>query len=73
LTELRIELLSTSVRIPPGWRLRLALAGADADSFAHVPEGGAPTIIVERGPDTPSRLVLPVMEGRQLHPAHSSP
>ncbi len=37
---LRFSLLSTAVRLPAGYSLRLVLAGADADQFARYPAEG---------------------------------
>lgn len=60
LTAIRLRLLPTSVRIPPGWRVRLALAFADAETFAPLSGGTPPRVTVAYGPDAPSRLLLPV-------------
>jgi putative CocE/NonD family hydrolase len=61
--ELRFGLLPTSVRIHRGHRIRVAIAGADRDSFARVPEAEVPVITVERNRDSPSSIVLPVAGG----------
>jgi putative CocE/NonD family hydrolase len=58
-TELRFGLLPTSVVIRRGHRLRLAIAGADADSFAPVAEAERPAITVGYGAGR-SDLELPV-------------
>jgi len=60
LAEARIRMLPTSVVVPVGWRLRLALAGFDSDTFERVPAAGAPKIEVVCGGATPSELVLPI-------------
>ncbi len=60
-TELRIRMIPTSVLIPRGWSVRLALAGADRETFEQIPEGEAPEITVEWGVETPSALHLPVV------------
>jgi putative CocE/NonD family hydrolase len=57
---LAIELMPTSVRFRAGHRIRLAIAGADADSFARVPAQGTPELRVLRGAAQPSHLELPV-------------
>jgi hypothetical protein len=59
--EAAIEMLPTSVLIPRGHRLRLALAGADASQFARIPAQGGLSWSVKRGPAFPSRLDLPVI------------
>ena len=56
-----LGLYTTSVRIPAGYRLRLSLAGADATSFARIPETGeAPNWRVHQGGATASGLTLPL-------------
>jgi hypothetical protein len=59
--ELAFALQPISVRLPRGHRLRLALAGADRDSFARVPAAGAVHWRVERGGEHATRLELPVV------------
>jgi len=56
--ELAFELLPVSYRFAAGHRVRLALAGADADAFAPV---AASTLEVHRGGAHASRVILPVM------------
>jgi len=56
--ELAFDLLPVSYRFAAGHRIRLALAGADADSFAPVSAG---TIEVQRTRTHASRVDLPVM------------
>jgi putative CocE/NonD family hydrolase len=58
--ELRFDLLPTSYRFRAGHAVRLALAGADRDHFARIPEHVAPTWQVQRNEGDPSRLLLPV-------------
>jgi putative CocE/NonD family hydrolase len=59
--ELTFELWATSVLIKKGHSLRIAIAGADKDTFAHYPmDGGTPTITVERNARHPSRIDLPI-------------
>lgn len=57
---LTFGLLPISVLIRRGHRLRVALAGADADSFARIPAEGSPSWRVMRGPEHPSCIDLPV-------------
>ena len=57
---LEFELWATSVLIRRGHRLRIAIAGADADTFARYPNNGeVPTITVERNARYASHVVLP--------------
>ncbi len=59
--EITFDLWATSVHIPAGHRIRVALAGADAGNFARYPRGGeSATWTIERGSDHPSRIVLPM-------------
>src|SRR4249920_1423385 len=51
-------LAPTSVRIETGWRLRLALAGADRGTFGVAP-GQPKSITLEYGGPASSRLLLP--------------
>lgn len=61
LSELRFGLLPVSVLIQRGHRLRIALAGADKDTFARVPAEGAVTWQVSRTASAPSYIELPVI------------
>jgi hypothetical protein len=54
-----IELHALSVVIPKGYRLRVALAGADADTFARYPAQGDPIYTVYRSAAFPSWIELP--------------
>ncbi|HXW25454.1 MAG TPA: CocE/NonD family hydrolase [Xanthobacteraceae bacterium] len=58
--HLRIALLPVSWRLRKGSRIRLAIAGADADHFAQVPHGRPPTLTLHHGGAMPSRLDLPL-------------
>jgi putative CocE/NonD family hydrolase len=61
--SLSIPLTSLSAVIPKGWRLRTAIAGADADTFARYPADGETQLTVFRGPGG-STLRLPVAPWR---------
>jgi hypothetical protein len=58
--ELRFDLMPTSYVFPAGHRIRLALAGADADHFARIPAAGAVSWRVQRSSSHASSLLLPV-------------
>jgi putative CocE/NonD family hydrolase len=58
--RLCIALLPVSWRLRQGSRLRLAIAGADADHFAQVPHGRPPTLTLHHSGAMPSRLELPL-------------
>jgi predicted acyl esterase len=57
---IEMPLFATSVRIEAGHRLRIAVAGHDASTFARYPSEGAPVLTVVHSPDSPSFLELPV-------------
>jgi putative CocE/NonD family hydrolase len=58
--EITLGLWATSVLIRKGHRIRVAIAGADADTFLRYPrDGGVPTLSVQRGAAYPSRIELP--------------
>jgi putative CocE/NonD family hydrolase len=59
--ELSFELWATSVLIREGHSLRIAVAGADKDSFLRYPRNGeVPTITVERNSMYSSHVSIPV-------------
>jgi putative CocE/NonD family hydrolase len=61
--ELTFELWATSALIRKGHRIRVAVAGADADSFLRYPKSGeVPTLNVERNQLHPSCVRLPMKE-----------
>ena len=59
--EIAITLLPTSVRIPQGFSLRLAIAGHDQDAFHRYPTRGFPTIKIHREQAFVSSLTVPVV------------
>jgi hypothetical protein len=60
MAQLRFALLPTSVRIERGHRIRIAIAGADRDTFARLPAAGQPVLTVERTAQNPSGVELPI-------------
>ncbi|MGJ5199573.1 MULTISPECIES: CocE/NonD family hydrolase [unclassified Bradyrhizobium] len=61
---IRIPLLPTAWRFAAGSRIRLSIAGADADHFAQVPHGRPPLLTVAFGGERPSALHLPLVASR---------
>ena len=61
IAELAFKLFPTSVRIPAGYALRLAIAGHDKDTFTRVPTKGSPVVKLHWGSLHPSRIELPVV------------
>jgi len=61
IVEFTFDLIATSVLIKGGHRIRMAIAGADKDSFDRFPrDGSIPTMRVERNTRYPSKIVLPM-------------
>jgi predicted acyl esterase len=61
IAELKFALQPTSVLIRKGHRLRIAIAGADKDTFARIPDAGVPVIKVARNKHNASWIELPVI------------
>ncbi len=59
--ELTFGLLPISVLIRYGHRIRVAIAGADKDTFARIPPQGLPTIQVARSQLFASHIRLPIV------------
>ncbi|PCI53310.1 MAG: hypothetical protein COB36_12785 [Alphaproteobacteria bacterium] len=54
-----VPLYNISVLIPKGYRIRIAIAGADRDTFARVPDEGMPVFTINRSRTHPSFVDLP--------------
>ncbi len=61
IAEVKIGMLSTSTLIRKGHAIRVAIAGADKDSFARIPEAGDPKIAISRNKNRPSAIQLPII------------
>jgi putative CocE/NonD family hydrolase len=61
--EITFGLYPTSVLIKKGHRIRVALAGADKDTFVRLPAEGTPVITVARDKLHASFIDLPVVRG----------
>ena len=61
LAELKFALQPTSVLIKKGHRLRIAIAGADKETFARIPETGDPAIKLARNKQNASWIELPLI------------
>ena len=59
--EVTFALHPTSVLFRRGHRIRIAIGGADADTFARIPEDGTPEWSVIRDPQRASHIALPVI------------
>jgi len=61
IVELTFALLPTSVLIRRGHRIRVAIGGADKDTFARIPAKGAPLFQISRNRRLTSYIRLPVV------------
>jgi putative CocE/NonD family hydrolase len=61
--EVSFQLWPIVALIKTGHRIRIAIAGADADMFDPIPAEGNATLTIHRGGDNPSRVILPVVSG----------
>jgi putative CocE/NonD family hydrolase len=71
--QLRFGLLPTSWLFRVGSRIRLAIAGADADHYAQTPHGRPPVLTVRHGLAHPSAIDLPWREGSRAEEGTRSP
>jgi len=61
IAEISFGLLPTSVLVHKEHRLRVAIAGADRDTFVRIPSEGNPTITIERNRNNASFINLPII------------
>ena len=61
MAEIAFDLFPISVLLKKGQRIRLAIAGADKDTFASIPGCEKPEITVERNSVYASYLDLPII------------
>ncbi|MHA2400125.1 MAG: CocE/NonD family hydrolase [Promethearchaeota archaeon] len=62
ITEVKFEFRVTSVVIRKGHRIKLAIAGADRDTFKRYPSEGKPTITIARNTHNASYIDLPIIQ-----------
>ena len=62
--KITFDLLPISVLLQKGWRIRVAIAGADADTFDSIKECETPVITVERNQSYASFIDLPIVNKR---------
>ena len=60
LIDVTIRMLPTAVVVPAGWAIRLALAGADVETFGSPTDPADAEVSLEYGPDDPATLTLPI-------------
>jgi uncharacterized protein len=61
IAELKFALQPISVVIKKNHRLRIAISGADKDTFVRIPDSGVPTIRVARNQQNASWIELPII------------
>ncbi len=59
--EVVFQLQPISIRIPPLYRIRVAIAGHDEDNFSRLPQQGNPTLKIFRGGNSSSFMELPTI------------
>ena len=60
--ELKFALYPTSITLKKGYKIRVAIAGADKESFARYPAEGIPTLKIQRNNKNSSFLMLPIIQ-----------
>ena len=60
--EVKISLIPTSIVIQKGHRIRIAIAGADKDTFSRCPADGNPVITISRNKNHASYIELPIIQ-----------
>ncbi|MBI9043944.1 MAG: CocE/NonD family hydrolase [Anaerolineaceae bacterium] len=60
--EMRIGMYATSVLIPEGYRIRIAIAGHDASCFERIPDQEETIITIETNSISPSFITVPIKE-----------
>ncbi len=63
MTKMRIPLFATSIQLPKGYRIRVALAGAAKGLFDRYPATGDPEWTISRSQLAPSFIELPTVSG----------
>jgi putative CocE/NonD family hydrolase len=63
--ELKIGLLPTSALIRRGHRIRVAIAGADKDTFVRIPAERTPTLRIARNQRLASYICLPIVNNKK--------
>jgi putative CocE/NonD family hydrolase len=63
LLRIVVPLMPVAAILKTGHRLRIAIAGHDADTFARYPESGEVSFEIHRGGADATRLELPVVVG----------
>jgi len=62
IANITFGMLPTSVLVRKGHRLRVALAGADKETFSRYPTEGSPTISIIRDANHASFIEIPIIK-----------
>ncbi|NHI92613.1 MAG: CocE/NonD family hydrolase [Candidatus Lokiarchaeota archaeon] len=62
LMEIKFALYPTSILLRRGYRIKLALSGADKDTFAREPQNGMPILTIERNTIKSSLIKIPIIK-----------
>lgn len=60
--KLHFKLMPTSFLVKKGHQIRVAIAGADKDTFERTPAAGTPTWHILRSAKHPSKVTLPIID-----------
>jgi putative CocE/NonD family hydrolase len=60
-TKLYFKLFPTSYLVRKGHNIRVAIAGADKDTFERIPNSGEPIWTILRNKSNPSKIILPII------------
>ncbi|MHA1831808.1 MAG: CocE/NonD family hydrolase, partial [Candidatus Helarchaeota archaeon] len=66
ITEITFALYPTSILLKKGHRIRIAIGGADKDTFTRYPLKYNPTITIERNKNYQSLILLPIIKNKVL-------
>ena len=61
IAEIKFALYPTSILLKSGSIMRIAISGADKDTFARYPEEGTPTLTIERNKKNSSFIEIPII------------
>jgi putative CocE/NonD family hydrolase len=64
ITEVKFGLHATSVLIKKGHQIKIAIAGADKDTFLRYPAEGRPTITISRNNAYSSYIEIPIIKNK---------
>jgi hypothetical protein len=63
--EVVFALYPTSILLKKGYRMRIAIGGADKDNFQRYPEEGTPKLTIMRDPEQASYIEFPIIRNNE--------